>query len=105
MLIVHYNGAGAVTDVAPYEHGPKADVQLAQAAMTSVKNWTFDPEVVGGHPIPGVVLVPVCFELSGRTPPDCNWKNPATGETMNGSQAVALNPAATLVSEVIGRVL
>ena len=38
VLIVHYNGTGAVTDVAPYEHGPKAHVQLARAAMTAVKN-------------------------------------------------------------------
>ena len=105
VLIAHYNGAGAVTDVAPYEHGPKADVQLAQAAMTSVRKWTFDPEVVGGYPIPGAVVVPVCFALSGRTPPACNWESPATGGNMNGSQAVALNPAAKLESDVIGRVL
>lgn len=105
VLIVHYNGTGAVTDVAPYEHGPKAYVQLARAAMTAVKNWTFNPEVVGGHPIPGVALVPVCFALPRGTPPACQWESPATGRNMNGSQAVALNPAAKLESDVIGRVL
>lgn len=107
VLIAHYNGAGAVTDVAPYEHGPKADVQFAQAAMTSVRKWTFATEVVGGHGVAGTALIPVCFSLHGFPPPACDWKwkNPATGESSSAGQAVALNPAAKLESDVIGHAL
>ena len=105
VLLAHYNGTGATTDVAPYEHGPSADVRLVQAAMTSVKKWTFAPEVVGGHPVPGSVLIPVCFSLYGLPPPACDWKNPATGESLSAGQAVALNPAAKLESDVIGQAL
>ncbi|MEO5558781.1 MAG: TonB family protein [Dokdonella sp.] len=105
VLLVHYTGTGVVTDVAPYEDGPKADARLTHAAMASVKKWTFATEVVGGYSMAGVALVPVCFTLSGRTPPPCDWKNPATGESLSAGQAVALNPAAKLETDVIGRVL
>lgn len=105
VLLVHYDGSGAVTDVAPYEHGPKADARLTRAAIVSVKKWTFAMEVVGGYPMAGVALVPLCFQLSGRTPPPCNWKNPTTGESLSAGQAFALNPAAKLESDVIGHEL
>ncbi|MGN6518814.1 MAG: hypothetical protein ACTHK2_05235 [Dokdonella sp.] len=80
------------------------DKGLVEAALSSVKYWTFSPEVVDGHPIAGKAAIPVCFWLEGMNPPDCEWKNPRTG-AKGSSDAIALDPVARLDSDVIGSVL
>lgn len=105
MLAVHYDEGGAVTSVQPFDTHLGVDDRLVQAAVSAVKKWTFAPETVGGHAIAGDSAVPVCFHLDVLPEPVCNWKNPATGTSTDGSQSVALNPAAKLESDVIGHTL
>lgn len=105
LLKVRYDESGSVVDAAPYEDAPTPDGALAHAATVSVKRWTFEPEVVGGHPLAGTALVPICFHLYELAPPDCNWKRSGSSDNMSGSQAVALDPAAKLETDVAGRTL
>jgi TonB family protein len=105
MLRVHYDETGAVKNVAPYGDNSKVDGRLVRAAIASASKWTFLPEIVGGHPIAGDSAVPICFHLGELGGLDCNWQDPTTGKSTDGTQSLALNPAATLESDVIGRVL
>lgn len=104
MLYVEYDGAGKVSKIEPARDVPKPNTRLLKAAMDSVATWRFSPEVVGGHAVPGSALVPVCFRLPGE-PSRCAWKNAETGEAMEGDEAMAMNPAATLLTDVAGRML
>jgi TonB family protein len=105
MLRVHYDETGAVKSVAPYGDNSMIDGRLVRAAISSASKWTFLPEIVGGHPIAGDSVVPICFHMSEVGGLDCNWKDPTTGKSTDGTQSLALNPAASLESDVIGRVL
>lgn len=104
MLYVEYDASGRVSKVEPARDVPRPDPRLLKAAMDSVHSWTFSPEAVGGHAIPGIAMVPVCFELPDRRP-NCEWKNTETGESMGGDEAVAMNSAATLETDVAGSTL
>jgi hypothetical protein len=105
-LEVRYDERGNVIAAKQYEGIAKADRQFVQAALDSVKNWTFEPEVVGGIPISSTALVPILFEERGmQDAPLCKWTVNGTNTEMSGGQAVALNPAAKLDSDVIGHTL
>jgi hypothetical protein len=106
MLRIHYDESGKVTSAEPYETDQRPDDRFVQAARSSVMSWTFSPETVDGHGIASDVLVPICYQLSPyREPPSCRHRNPATGEAMTGGESLALNPAATLQTDVIGKIL
>lgn len=105
LLRVHYDGSGAVTSAEPYGGNRRVDDRLVQAARSSVKKWTFLPEVVAGHAIAADVLVPICYQLSSREPASCRHANPSTGQAMGDLEAVALDPVAKLETDVIGHAL
>ena len=107
VLKVRYAENGRVISVVPYEDGPQADASLVRAAIGAVKKWTFEPEIVDGHPMMNDVLVPVCFELGQAGVPhaNCDWKKPGITIGMATDHAVALDPAAKLLTDVIGRTL
>jgi len=105
VLKVDYDEAGKVKDVEPFAQGPQADVAFVSSATNAVKKWTFEPEIVGGHPRGSAVLVPVCFRMTAPGVPeiDCNWKPPGANGTVEGM--FALDPAARIESDVVGRAL
>ena len=105
LLKVRYDESGAVVQVKPSADAPEPDRQLLDVAISSVKQWTFEPEVVGGHPLAAAALVPVCFQLQGMPKAVCDWKQPGSDMHAQGSHALALYPAAKLETDVIGRVL
>ncbi len=105
MLAVRYDETGAVTSVVTFATTPDADDGLVRAATSAVKKWRFAPEFVGGRPIAAAAKVPVCFHLDWLVPLDCDFKDPSTGESMSGGDMVALDPAAKLETDVIGRLL
>lgn len=107
LLKVRYGADGKVQNLALADIAPRVDAPLVESSIETVREWTFEPEVVGGHPMAGTVLVPICFTVHVRhvAPPDCTWHPPGVATEMQGDQAVALEPAATLLTDVAGRTL
>ncbi len=104
LLYVEHDASGKVSKIEPAREAPKPNARLLKAARDAVASWTFRPEAVGGHALPGRALVPVCFRLSDERA-RCDWKDPETGKPMDPDEGVAMNPAATLETDVSGRVL
>lgn len=107
LLKVDYAASGSVVAIALADDAPRVDHPFVDAATDAVRKWTFEPEVVGGHSLAGSALVPVCFTLRGprARPFDCNWHRSGRSAAELGDGAVALDPAATLLSDVVGRTL
>ena len=102
VLVASYDERGRVNDVTPYEHAVGAVKELQSTAVSAVRGWTFEPEVVGGHAIAGRALVPVCFTVAGGRSNACDWKD-ATGDgEIRGNQAIALDSVAGIDPDVIG---
>jgi TonB family protein len=53
----------SATSVKPKKGGVN-DWRLVDASLAAAKQWTFDPETVGGHGVPGSDVMPFCFFLS-----------------------------------------
>jgi TonB family protein len=105
---VRYDAEGKVLEAGLAPGTPSADPLLQEAALASIRKWRFQPERVGGHPLAGSAWVPLCFTLttSARNIPDCeHWTPPGANTPVPDGTAFALQPAATLRSEVIGHLL
>jgi len=104
---VTYGANGKVLSARQFKNGPKANHMLVVAAVEAVKRSIFRPETVGGHPLPGVALVPYCYRLHGPygTLGKCDWKAPGESNPLQQGEALALNPAAHLVTHVAGKTL
>ena len=100
----HYDQDGKVVSVAPAPGAPKVQKALSKAVMTAVKGWTFTPERVAGHGVAAGAYVPVCFAMAANGA-DCGKWSPLAGADIGNGVAFALEPAATLKSDVIGRTL
>ncbi len=106
---VHYDAAGKVIGAEVAPGAPEVDRAVSDAALKSVRHWTFQPERVGGHALASSAYVPICFTLTRdrRAPAaDCaSWTPPGASTTVANGGSLALEPAATLKSDVIGRTL
>lgn len=104
---VTYGADGKVLSAKKFKDGPNANHMLVVAATEAVKRSIFLPEIVGGHPLPGVALIPYCFTLHGPYGllGKCDWKAPGESNALQQGEALALNPAAHLVSKVAGKTL
>ena len=105
-----YDANGKIIVVQPQpDQGINASKSLQSAAVMAVRNWTIDPERVGGHGVPASVMVPICFSvvLANTRPPEfaCTWTPPGSRSKIENGGAYALAPAATLKSDVIGHAL
>ena len=108
VLKVDFDATGNVIAAAPIPDSPKVDKSLVDAAVKSVKGWSFKTEIVGGHGVAGTSIAPFCFtlrRLGGREEGRCDWKAPGHDSPMPQGEALALNPAARLTTAVAGRVL
>lgn len=109
VLRVGYDVGGNVTSVAPYPDGPKADKALVDASIKAVKGWKFLPESVDGHALAGYSITPFCYSLNylrgGRKQGKCDWKRPGSDQALLNGEALALNPAAKLLTDVAGHTL
>jgi TonB family protein len=63
LLRVDVDPAGRATTVA-VEHS-NASRRLRNAAIAAAREWTFEPERVGGHPIAATIVLPIRFCLTG----------------------------------------
>jgi TonB family protein len=107
VLNVKFDGAGKVVRIAPYEFVDKAPEKiLLQAALSSVRKWTFATEHVAGIGVASSALVPACFSASQQSKPNaCEWKDTASGARGDGDGLVAIDPAARLLTDVTGKVM
>lgn len=109
VLRIGFDANGKVTSVAPEPSAPKASSVLVQSAAKAAQSWTFQPERVGGFGRAGYVITPFCYTLheigSGHTEGKCDWKRPDTSESVAQGEALALDPAARLQTDVAGHAL
>jgi TonB family protein len=109
VLKVDYGADGHVVAARPHESAPAVAAELTKSAEQAVKRWTFSPEVVGGHPLAGSAVVPICFEIvpSGSPMPRtaCEWVPPGAHSGLHENDVVAIAPAARLKTDVVGRTL
>jgi len=109
VLKVSYDAEGKPTDIEPVPDSPAKSKALIEASVTAVRSWTFQPEVVGGHALAGTSVVPICYTLNARHPSrqedKCDWKAHGSDRALDNGEALALNPAAKLLTEVAGRTL
>lgn len=74
LLDVTVDTSGDVTKVAVDPSMTTAPEVLQTAALQAAANWKFAPGIKDGHPLGGVVKIPVTFSLSGWSPsgkPSC----------------------------------
>lgn len=103
-----YDEAGKVIAAELAPGAPKVDRAIGNAAVKSVQGWTFQPESVGGHGLAATVYVPICFAVApqGSRAPACpSWTPPGARAAVAEGSSFALEPAATLKSDVIGHTL
>jgi len=102
-----YGAHGKVLSAQRFKNGPRANHMLVVAAIEAVKRSIFRPEMVGGHPLPGVALVPYCFRLHGPYGAlgKCDWNAPGETNPLQQGEALALNPATHLLTQVAGKTL
>jgi len=109
VLKVDYDAEGRVLAANLQDGAPEVDASFARSAQQAVKRWTFAPEIVGGRALAGSAIVPICFEMyldhDPKTNRSCQWKPPAGHQGVGEGGIVAIEPAARLQSEVIGRTL
>lgn len=99
----HYDESGKVLEAKLAPDTPKIQRELSRAALSAARRWIFRPERVDGHAIAASAYVPVCFSIGGV---DCpTWTPPGAQAGIGDGAAFALQPAATLKSDVIGRML
>jgi hypothetical protein len=112
MIVVkaNYDASGAIVSVEPQpEYSVNAMRSLEKATIAAVKQWAVAPERVGGRAVPASLMLPVCYTVttSSRNPPDfaCTFTPQGSRSKIAEGGAFALEPAARLSSDVIGRTL
>jgi hypothetical protein len=104
-----YDTDGKIVAVEPQpDQGINASKSLQAATVAAVRKWTVDPEQVGGHGVAASLMVPICYTVTdGRAPPEFarEWTPPGSRSKIDNGGAYALEPAARLKSDVIGRTL
>ena len=112
MIVVkaNYDASGAIVSVEPQPQlSVNAMRSLEKATIAAVKKWSVAPERVGGRPVASSLMLPVCYTVSSgsRPPQDFACVFTPQGSTSKIAQggAYALEPAAQLRSDVIGRML
>jgi len=69
LLDLTIDAAGHVTKVAVDPARTTAPEILQTAALQAAASWKFAPGMKDGHPVGGIVKIPVTFSLSGWSPP------------------------------------
>jgi TonB family protein len=111
VMRVDYDADGKTVSATLDPNSPKASKILVNASIDAVKSWTFQPERVDGHGVPGTQVLPVCYWLSSmpvreRDPgPMCAWNPPGRHAAIGEGDSLALNPAARLANDVTGHAL
>jgi TonB family protein len=112
VLRVEYDANGRTTAAVLDASSPRSDKALVDASIDIVtKSWTFQPEVVDGHGVPGTQVLPICYAIfdmpvRSKDPlPGCQWDPPGKHAPISQGDSLAVNPAAHLAVDVAGHAL
>jgi TonB family protein len=109
VLRIDYDAHGRVVATRLEDGAPKVDASFVRSAEDAARRWTFSPEIVGGHGLPGSTIVPICFaDYRRHTPeeaPACAWTPPEGHGSLGDGAIVAIDPAARLETAVVGKTL
>lgn len=108
VLRIAYDANGKVTSAVLDPDAPKVSDYLVEASIKAAETWTFQPELVGGHSLAGVVRSPFCYSLNmvgHRLQDKCDWEPPGSHQALDQGETLALNPVAHLSTDVAGLVL
>jgi TonB family protein len=109
VLRIDYDASGKVTTAVQDPDAPKPDQTLLAAAITAARQWTFAPELVDGHGVPGSVHTPFCYSLrfpNGSVKKEsCEWTPPGKSAAIGEGEVAAVNPATKLATDVAGKTL
>jgi TonB family protein len=112
VLRVDYDADGKTVKAALDPDAPPIDKALVDASIDVVmKKWTFQPELVDGHGIPGTQVLPICYSIfevpvHSRNPaPGCLWRPPGNRAAIGQGDSLAINPVAHLAVDVAGHAL
>jgi TonB family protein len=102
---VDYDADGKAVSATLDPSSPKAAEVLVAASIDAVKNWTFQPERVDRHGVPGTQVLPLCYALSSMPAPMCKWNPPGNHAAIGEGESLAVNPVAHLRNDVVGHAL
>ena len=108
---VAYDSDGKIAATELEQTAHKPPTSLAKAALDSVKHWSLQPELVGGHGVAGTADFPVCFALFDTTARpraadlNCGWTPPGHTGALGEGEALAIDSATRLLTEVAGHTL
>ncbi len=114
VLRVDYDANGKALSATLDSGAPLVDKRLVNASIEEVtRSWSFQPELVDGHGVPGTQVLPVCYALlevpahpnDGDVAQACQWNPPGKHAAIGQGDSLAVNPVAHLVSDIAGHAL
>jgi len=112
VLRVDYDTNGKTVKASLDPDSPASDKALVDASIEVVtKKWTFQPEMVAGHGVPGTQVLPICYAIfdmpvhSKDRAPGCQWSAPGDRAVIGQGDSLAINPVAHLAVDVVGHTL
>ncbi len=109
VMRVAYDKDGKVVSVGPESGTPEVPASMRRDFEFVLKGATFQSERVSGRPVAAEVVIPMCVSMSRSSRPPandaCEWKAPQKSAPVGNGQLVAVDPAAKLLTEVVGRAL
>jgi len=112
VLRVEYDANGKTASAVLDPSSPPVDKSLVEASIDVVKkSWTFQPELVAGHGLPGTQVLPICYAIfdmpvrSSNPAQGCQWNPPGGRASISQGESLAVNPAAHLANDVVDHTL
>ncbi len=102
ILELTFDENGKAGEVFLADQSPVIEGPLVKQAIKAVRTWTFKPERVAGHGVPGRALIPICYVASGS---DCTYPESKNGAPFEPGSSIALESRVSLKSDVIGKTL
>jgi hypothetical protein len=111
VMRIAYDANGKVVSIVPQDGSPSVDPLARKNMESAVREWLIEPERVDGHGIAASVEFPLCVTISSgpsgvrplKSP--CDWTQWKKSPTVGEGQFLALDPAAKLLTDVIGHTL
>lgn len=106
VIEAHYDGEGKPTEVVAVADASDASRGLLDASVKAIRQWTFEPERVGGVGVPGRIVTPICFAI-GQRPADVSralmgcdrWTPPGSQASLGEGESLALDSQVRLKSD------